>query len=117
MHYHFSYFQSWANTNNISVLEEYLEKDLQYFGCQGRLWTLMAELTATATDVVTKPHLGLRGMAQAVNGQVTKWFQRKEWYSRAPAVASDYFLGNNLIEIAIKVNANKGKTICNRKFI
>lgn len=68
----------------------------------------MAELTATASDVATKPHLGLRGMAQAVNGQVTKWFHRKDWYSRAMTIATDYFLGNNLIETAIRVNRNGG---------
>lgn len=90
-----------------------MSEDLKFYGCTGRFWTLMAELTATATDVVTKPHLGLRGMAQTVNGQVTKWFQQNDWYSRAMTVASDYFLGNNLIEIAIKVNGNRG--VCRQK--
>lgn len=74
------------------------------FGCQRRFWALMTELTPTTRDILTRPHLGLRGMAQSVNRNVTTWFRRKAWYSRAMSVASDFFLGNNLIEMAIKVN-------------
>ncbi|CAL8117956.1 unnamed protein product [Orchesella dallaii] len=102
---------SWANTNNISQLEKFLGEDLQVFGCRGRFWTLMTELTATASDVLTRPQLGLRGMAQDANRNVTLWFRRKAWYSRAMAIASDFFLGNNLIEMAIKANAHRA--VCN----
>ena len=67
----------------------------------------MAELTPTPTDIITKPKYGLRGMAQDVNIPLTYWFESAPWFSKANIIATDYFLGNNLIEMSIVGNTNR----------
>jgi len=77
------------------------------FGCQGNFWSAMAELTPTPADIILKPRVGLRGFAELINLPITAWFARKDWYSRANIVSTDYYLGNNIIEMAVKVNQNQ----------
>lgn len=63
----------------------------------------MAELTPTSLDFFTNNTL--RGMAQSVNHNLGIWFNdRKNWTRNANIVATDFFLGNNLIDIAIREN-------------
>ena len=40
--------------------------------------------------------------------QATKWY-RDEWWSTANIVASDFFLGNNLIEESLRSNRKRSK--------
>ncbi|GIY18731.1 uncharacterized protein CEXT_274661 [Caerostris extrusa] len=49
---------------------------------------------------------GLRKMADQVNRQVTRWFS-SDWNHCANIVATDFFLGNNIIELAIETNQNR----------
>ena len=40
--------------------------------------------------------------------QVTQWY-RDEWWNAANVVASDYVLGNNLVEESIRANRKRKK--------
>ena len=99
--------KAWGDVNQVEDLEVYLSGALNEFGCKGQFWSAMAELTPTATDIILKPNVGLRGFAELINLLVTSWFQSKDWYSRANIISTDYYLGNNIIEMAIKVNQNQ----------
>jgi len=46
----------------------------------------------------------LRNMAQVVNIPMTFWFQEKSWYPKASVVATDFFLGNNIVQTSIISN-------------
>jgi hypothetical protein len=52
------------------------------------------------------PAGSLHAMADAVNRNLTSWFHN-QWWSRANIVATDFFLGNNLIDVAIAANLRK----------
>lgn len=66
------------------------------------IWALMAELTPQPIDIIFRTN-NLRKLAEDVNRHLTVWF-RDEWGSEANVVATDYFLGNNLISVAIAIN-------------
>ncbi|XP_076267794.1 PI-PLC X domain-containing protein 1-like [Rhynchophorus ferrugineus] len=99
--------QFWGNTNQVSELRNYLRSSIyEHVGLRRPLWALMAELTPQTWDVILRKN-NLRVLAQKANKEVTKWF-RDEWCNRTNIVASDYFLGNDLIRVAIETNKAKG---------
>lgn len=62
----------------------------------------MAELTPQPLDLVFRTN-NLRQLADEVNKYVTKWI-RDEWEDDVNIVATDYFLGNDLVNVAIDIN-------------
>lgn len=92
-------------------LERYFEEEaLPRYGCSGVWWSAMAEMTPTPADVILIPLRGLRGFAQMVNIPLTYWWMREEWYSRTMIVSTDFFLGNNIIEMS--VTTNRERAVC-----
>lgn len=93
--------QYWANTVNVSVLKSFLEKSIISNSGSHRLWALMAELTPRVSDMIQFKN-NLRKLADDVNRLLTKWF-RDEWRRFSyNIVATDFFLGNDLINVAIE---------------
>lgn len=95
----------WPNTDNLNELSKYFNETL----CESYpniLYSAMVQLTPDRIGVIGDRYNGLRTMAQTVNYNITESF-RNHWSKCANVVASDYFLGNNLIEIAIKSNLVK----------
>jgi hypothetical protein len=70
------------------------------------MWAAMAELTPSPLDPVLQPSRGLRLMADDVNRHVTRWF-RDLWWRDANVVATDYVLGNKIIDVAIEANLRR----------
>jgi len=92
----------------VNGLEEYFEKTaFPTLGCKGTFWSAMAEMTPDEAYQIEHPQRGLRGMAQMVNIPLTYWWHRPEWYSRSMIISTDFFLGNNIIEMSVQVNKNK----------
>lgn len=77
-----------------------LEKINNHSTGNSPFWALMAELTPQAIDILLMTN-NLRKLADDVNRELTKWF-RDEWH-RLPVniVATDFFLGNDIINVAI----------------
>lgn len=71
------------------------------------LWAAMAQLTPGQMDLLFNPRMSLRTMAHTVNSQLTGWL-RDRWWQQANVVTSDFFLSNNVIDIAIQANVIKG---------
>lgn len=94
--------QYWANTVDTPVLKSYMEAKIKNHGIgENPLWALMAELTPRAKDILYLRN-DLRKLADKVNRELTKWF-RDEWAQlTVNIVATDYFLGNDLINVAIE---------------
>jgi len=66
----------------------------------------MMELTPTSRDVVSKPFFGLRGFANLVNPLLQSWYSEfGELRRKSNIVATDFFLENNLIELAFTYNS------------
>ncbi|XP_054717027.1 PI-PLC X domain-containing protein 1-like isoform X2 [Uloborus diversus] len=98
-------FHLWGNKETRNELEEFLDRNMCHFRPRG-LWSAMAELTPTTSGVLIDKYGGLRAMAQDVNLQITRWF-RDRWWNCANIVATDFFLGNNIIDVSIEANMKK----------
>ncbi|KAH1022877.1 uncharacterized protein LOC109533236 isoform X2 [Dendroctonus ponderosae] len=95
--------QFWGDTNKLGTLKQYLYGAIyQHKSSTNPMWALMMELTPQPWDVVLRKN-SLRNLAQGVNRQVTRWV-RDEWFSDVNIVATDYFLGNDLVRVAIEGN-------------
>lgn len=69
------------------------------------MFALMAELTPQPIDLFFRTN-NLRKLANDVNRKLTMWF-RDEWSREVNIVATDYFLGNDVINVAIEANINR----------
>lgn len=92
----------WPNKDALDGFAQYLNETTcrRYLG---DLRSMMAELTPTVFGVIADKYDGNRRLAQTVNRQVTDWI-RDRWMHCLNIVASDYFLGNDLIRLAIVAN-------------
>ncbi|XP_063225648.1 PI-PLC X domain-containing protein 1-like [Bacillus rossius redtenbacheri] len=101
--------QVWGNQHEPSDLGTYLR---QVMGkspghrANSELWAVMAELTPTPVDVMFRQSGSLRQMADSVNRNVTAWFRRL-WWREANVVATDFFLGNDIVGVAVEANLRR----------
>nr|CAD7461482.1 unnamed protein product [Timema tahoe] len=96
--------QLWGDEQTVDGLQEYLSRAMDAGGTG--LWAAMAELTPTPLDIMFKPSGSLRHMADSVNRNITAWF-RHRWWQHANIVATDYFLGNGIIDVAVSANLRR----------
>lgn len=95
----------WGDVDQAGDLWHYLNETV----CnpsRRRLTSAMAQLTPTKAGALFNLYGGLRKMAEQVNRQVTRWFSY-DWNHCANIVATDFFLGNNIIELAIETNKRR----------
>lgn len=92
----------WPNKDTIDGLSQYMNETTcrKYFG---ELRSMMVELTPTVFGAIADKYDGNRKLAQQVNRQVTDWI-RDRWLHCINIVASDFFLGNDLIRLSIYAN-------------
>ncbi|XP_035717341.1 PI-PLC X domain-containing protein 1-like isoform X1 [Vespa mandarinia] len=102
--------QAWGNQQTVKGLFKYLDDVIMgpkiSKNSPNPLWVVMAELTPFPLDVIFEPAGGLREMADLVNRNLTVRFQEK-WWKETNIVATDFFLGNNLIDVSIQSNIKK----------
>ncbi|KAL1430046.1 hypothetical protein MTO96_015527 [Rhipicephalus appendiculatus] len=90
----------WANTNDVSTLQSFLDEKV----CEPTFDTPTSAMAQTTAQL---PFLkSNRKMAQEVNAQVTRWF-RETWWRCANLVATDFFLGTDMINVAIESNLRR----------
>ncbi|CAG7786245.1 unnamed protein product [Allacma fusca] len=99
----------WPNTNQLEELKILLPEKISQFGCTKIFWSAMAELTPQLSDIIYKNDF--RKMANKVNKPLNEWYKQPKWYSKSNIVSTDFYLGNDLIQTSLKVNANNG-VIC-----
>ncbi|GFY11323.1 PI-PLC X domain-containing protein 1 [Trichonephila clavipes] len=104
--------RAWGNKQNLESLKTYFQEVFSKPTPQG-LWAAMAEMTPNVRMILFQPFNGLRNMADKVNREVTHWFRDLYW-QKTNIIATDYFLGNDIINVAIR--ANKMKGVCPRSF-
>lgn len=98
--------RAWGNKQYPNDLREYFQEVFEKPTPEG-LWASMAELTPNTKTIVLHPETGLRVFAEEINRNVTHWFRDLYWY-KANIVATDYFMGNDIIHVAIEANKIKG---------
>lgn len=92
----------WPNKDSIEGLAQYMNETTcrKYFG---ELSSMMAELTPTVFGVIADKYDGNRKLAQQVNRPITDWL-RERWLHCVNIIATDFFLGNDLIRLSIYAN-------------
>jgi len=103
--------QEWGDKRSLPNLKSFLLESVKKRGGKGQVWAAMAEFTPKPLDIVLRPTQGLRNMAQTVNIPLTYWFNDKSFFSRANVIATDFFLGNNLVQKSINSNYKRAKCI------
>ncbi|XP_018331073.1 PI-PLC X domain-containing protein 3 [Agrilus planipennis] len=105
-------YQYWGDRSSTSGLKTFVKSAIDdaknsnaYNRYSNPLWAIMAELTPTKFDVIFNLN-DLRELADRVNLPITRWF-RDEWPNDVNIIASDFFLGNDLINVAIEANVLK----------
>lgn len=102
--------QVWGNQQTVEGLFEYLDEEIlgskKRRNSQNPLWAVMAELTPFPLDIFFNLSGGLRQMADSVNRNLTVKFQ-EEWWKETNIVATDFFLGNDLIWVSRMSNIKK----------
>lgn len=95
--------QAWANAQVLEDLRVYLDAQMNKRVGFPRLWAAMAHLTPSLWDLILRSHVGVRGLADRVQYAITRWL-RVRWGHMSNIVASDFFRGNDIINVAIRTN-------------
>lgn len=98
--------RAWGNKQKPKDLKTYFQRVFEGTIPEG-LWASMAELTPNTKTIVLHPESGLRIFADKINRNVTHWFRDLYW-QKANIVATDFFLGNDIIDVAVQTNKYKG---------
>lgn len=93
--------QAWPNAQILDELRHYMDQQMLARSTDPRLWAAMVEFTPTIWDIILRPHLGVRGLADRVNFSATLWL-RWRWANLANIIATDFFRGNDIINVAIR---------------
>ncbi|XP_013193094.2 uncharacterized protein LOC106136946 [Amyelois transitella] len=102
----------WANTNNPTQLFEYLDQAIANSpqpNARSPLHSAMAQTTPTILDIVFLRG-SLRQNADAVNRNVTARLATK-WRQQANIVSTDFFLGDDVIDLSIAINVERGSRL------
>jgi len=99
--------QEWGDQRSVEGLYSFLESANERHVDDPYVWAAMAELTPSAIDVIFRPLGGLRQLAQAVNANVTRWYQQDQFWSKANIIAVDFFHGTDIVDIAIRANIKR----------
>lgn len=102
----------WANAQSVASLNFFFSNSTCSNKTDSEVTSIMAELTATPWTLLFDTNRSdIRKMAQGVNYLVSRWFAER-WWRWSNFIASDFFLGNNLIELAIQTNAIRTVPVC-----
>lgn len=86
-------------------------------GGRNKLQAMMAQLTPTIQGIIFLKYHGLRELASNVNINFDEWFRHQYW-NCTNIVTADFFLGSDIVQIAIDVNqrrfGNRTKSIANK---
>jgi len=106
--------QAWGDARNRHELYAFLTGNMRSRKDRGskHLWAAMTHLTPSAWQFLSKSTGGFRFLSDSIAREVTKWY-RDEWWSSANIVATDFFLGNNIIEESVRSNRRRVKECLN----
>lgn len=104
--FHTNALHVWPGTDDRNVLLRYLNERSCRSPSTPYLVSLMGALTPKLFGLIRDKYDGLRALAEQINHELTVHVF-EEWWQCMNAVATDYFLGNNLIEFSIEANLKR----------
>ncbi|XP_063381385.1 PI-PLC X domain-containing protein 3 isoform X1 [Cydia fagiglandana] len=100
----------WANTNNPTELFTYLDQAIaavHQSNARSPMHSAMAQTTPTVLDILFLRG-SLRDNADAINRNVTQRLLTR-WRQNANIVSSDFFLGNDVVDVSIAISLERGR--------
>lgn len=99
--------RDWGDSISLEKLRKYIMARSNAKNYGNPLRVLMAELTPTKFYVALHPLAGLRNLADDVNPNLGFWLRDRNRSDNVNIVATDFFLGNDMINLAIETNYRK----------
>ncbi|XP_047025008.1 uncharacterized protein LOC124633734 [Helicoverpa zea] len=102
----------WANTNSPTVLLQYLDGAIAASPqptARSPLFSAMAQTTPTVLDILFLRG-SLRENADEVNRNVTARLASR-WRTRANIVSTDFFLGNDVVDLSIMISVERASRL------
>lgn len=90
---------AWGDKRETGQLVNFLRGVMEEKKSATYLWAAMTHLTPSTMDVFFNPRGGIRTINDKISRYVSGWY-RDEWWSKANIVATDFFLSNNLVDVA-----------------
>ncbi|XP_059086784.1 uncharacterized protein LOC131883348 [Tigriopus californicus] len=100
---------AWGDKKRPEALYRFLNRSMTRHQTAKYPWAAMTHLTPSALDVIMNPNGGIAQLSDGIARQINRWF-REDWWNSANLVATDFILGNNIIEESIL--ANRKRYIC-----
>lgn len=97
--------QKWPNAQSKGALMQYLETKACYRGVRYMI-AIMAELTPKFPKFL----ISTRKLAKWINHKITEFFRRRQM-KYSGIIATDYFLGNGITDVAIEANCLRGRQV------
>lgn len=99
--------RNWGNVEKLDRLENFI-KDKTSIPVRGNpMNVLMAELTPNYLSIFQYLNKNLKDMAVMVNQELSDWILDKNRADNLNIIATDYFTGNDMINVAIETNFRK----------
>ncbi len=103
------FYAHWCNVNDPLDLKSCLDQDMSLVASDHENpkynpWGPECQMTPEAEDILLGKWFGLRDMADAVNRDVTRWFQTIPEYSTRGSMLTghDFFLSTDMIHVGIE---------------
>ncbi|KAL3277121.1 hypothetical protein HHI36_012477 [Cryptolaemus montrouzieri] len=99
--------RDWGNVIQVDKLQKYIFDKTSRKQYGNPMTVLMAELTPTKIYVLFHPTSSLRKLADDVNPHLGYWLRNQNRSDNVNAIATDFFLGNEMVSLAQETNDRK----------
>ncbi|XP_046985020.1 PI-PLC X domain-containing protein 1-like [Schistocerca americana] len=102
----------WLESNSPQDVKEFLQEciDNARISNETTFWVASAFLKPSPIDFMFGGAKSLRELADKLNQNLTRWFM-DEWWEFANIVSTDFFLGNTIIDTAVKSCLDKANNL------
>lgn len=102
----------WANTNSPSQLFQYLDHAIASHpqpNARSPMFSAMAQTTPSVLDILFVRG-SIRANADVVNRNITTRLATV-WRQQANIVSTDFFLGNDVVDVSIQINVERSNRL------
>lgn len=99
--------RDWPNVISTDKLQKYVHDKSSRKQYGNPMSVIMAELTPTKTYVLFHPTGSLRKLADEVNPHLGFWLRYQNRSDNINIIATDFFLGNDMVNLAVETNDRK----------
>jgi hypothetical protein len=99
--------RDWGNIQQLDQLERYIKTKTVAPPNGNPMSVVMAELTPNYASVLKHVTRNLKDLAVMVNRELSDWLRDNNCSDNANIIATDFFTGNDIVNVAIETNFRK----------